>query len=300
MGTLAKVAVGMAVAKGVKSLAGGGGRGSSGGGLGDLLGQLGGGSSRSAQSGGGGLGDLLGQLGGASGGGRQAKSGGGLGDLLGQLGGVAGGSSSQSGGGLGGLLGQLTGGGSSSAGGGTGLENIMGGVFKNAQGSGGVGGLGGMLDSLSGSGARAGTGAGGIGDMLNQSFDRFGEPEATPTQEQDETAGVMLKAMLQAAKSDGRIDANEKEALMKNLGDASAEEMAFVNAVMDAPVDAKGLAREVPSGAEAQTYMMSLIACDLDSDAEAQYLNSFAVALGLEERQVNQIHQQMGEPPLYG
>lgn len=279
MGTLAKVAVGMAVAKGVKSLAGGGGRGSSGGGLGDLLGQLGGGSSRSAQSSGG-LGDLLGQLTGASGGG-QTQSGGGLGDLLGQL----------------------TGGGSSSAGGGTGLENIMGGVFKNAQSqssSGGLGGLGGMLDSLSGAGARAGTGAGGIGDMLNQSFDRFGEPKAAPTPEQDETAGVMLKAMLQAAKSDGRIDASEKEALMKNLGDASQEEMAFVNEVMDAPVDAKALAREVPNGAEAQTYMMSLIACDLDSDAEAQYLNSFAVALGLEERQVNQIHEQMGEPPLYG
>ncbi len=69
---------------------------------------------------------------------------------------------------------------------------------------------------------------------------------------------------------------------------------------MESPVDAKALAREVPQGAEAQTYAMSLIACDLDSDAEAQYLNSFAVALGLQENTVNQIHSQMGEPPLYG
>ena len=282
MGTLAKVAIGMAVAKGVSGLAKGSGRSASGGS-------------------GGGLGDLLGQLGGAARSATPRSGGGGLGDLLGQLGGGAAGGQKPSGGGIGDLLGQLTGGGAStSARGGAGLEDIMGGVFKSAPQSGGVGGLGGMLDSLAGGNARAGTGAGGIGDMLNQSFDRFGEPEAAPTPEQDETAGVMLKAMLQAAKSDGRIDASEKQALTKNLGDISPEEMAFVNEVMDAPVDPKALAREVPSGAEAQTYMMSLMACDLDSDAEAQYLNSFAVALGLEERQVNQIHEQMGEPPLYG
>ncbi len=271
MGTLAKVAIGMAVAKGVKSMAGGGRASSStgGGGLGDLLGQLGGGSAGRSQSGGG-LGDLLGQLGGAG----QAQSGGG---------------------GLGNLLGQLSGGQSAGKSGGLGLENMMGGVFKNAPSAGGVGGLGGMLDSLAGKGA-----AGGIGDMLNQSFERFGEPQAAPSAEQDATAGVMLKAMLQAAKSDGRIDAAEQKALMENLGDAGPDDMEFVNQVMQAPVDAKALAREVPQGAEAQTYAMSLIACDLDSDAEAQYLNSFAVALGLQENTVNQIHAQMGEPALYG
>ncbi|PCH97043.1 MAG: protein YebE [Rhodobacteraceae bacterium] len=271
MGTLAKVAIGMAVAKGVKSMTSG--SASSGGGLGDLLGQLtGGGSSR---SGGGGLGDILGQLGGA-----QQQSGGGLGDLLGQL----------------------MGGSAKSARSGTsGLEDLMGGVFNKApQSGGGIGGLGGLLDSLAGSKADAGTGAGGLGDMLNQSFERFGEPKATPSVQQDATAGVMLKAMLQAAKSDGRIDAAEKEALFKNLGDVGADEMAFVNSVLEAPVDPQALAREVPKGSEAQTYMMSLMACDLDSDAEADYLNSFAVALGLEEAQVNQIHAEMNEPPLYG
>lgn len=277
MGTLAKVAIGMAVAKGVKSMAGGGRASSGGGGLGDLLGQLGGGStSRSRQSSSGGLGDLLGQLGGAG----QAQSGGG---------------------GLGDLLGQLSGGQSAGQSGGLGLENMMGGVFKNApSSSGGIGGLGGMLDSLAGKGAAGGTGSGGIGDMLNQSFERFGEPQAAPSAEQDVTAGVMLKAMLQAAKSDGRIDAAEQKALMENLGDAGPEDMEFVNQVLQAPVDAKALAREVPQGAEAQTYAMSLIACDLDSDAEAQYLNAFAVALGLQENTVNQIHAQMDEPPLYG
>ena len=82
--TLAKVAVGIAVAKGVGGLMkkGSGGQQAptgSGGGLGDLLGQLGGG----AGGQGGGLGDLLGKLGGSASG----QAGGGLGDLLGQLGG---------------------------------------------------------------------------------------------------------------------------------------------------------------------------------------------------------------------
>lgn len=270
MGTLAKVAIGMAVAKGVKSMTSG--SASSGGGLGDLLGQL-------------------------TGGGSSSSSGGGLGDILGQLGGAKGQS-----GGIGDLLGQLTGGSAKSARSGTsGLEDLMGGVFNKAPQSGGaVGGLGGLLDSLAGSKADAGTGAGGLGDMLNQSFERFGEPEAAPSVQQDATAAVMLKAMLQAAKSDGRIDAAEKEALFKNLGDVGQDEMAFVNSVLEAPVDPQALAREVPAGSEAQTYMMSLMACDLDSDAEADYLNSFAVALGLEEAQVNQIHAEMNEPPLYG
>ncbi len=81
MGTLAKVAMGVAVAKGVGKMLGGGRGGSSGGGLGDLLGGLTGG-----KTSGGGLGGILDSLGGGSSlsksqdGGR--GSAGGLGDLF--------------------------------------------------------------------------------------------------------------------------------------------------------------------------------------------------------------------------
>ena len=73
VGTLAKVAIGVAVAKGVKSMTGGGSK-SSGGGIGDLLGGMMSGGTSSSQSGGG-LGDLLG---GALGGGSSSSSGGGM------------------------------------------------------------------------------------------------------------------------------------------------------------------------------------------------------------------------------
>lgn len=103
--TLAKVAVGIAVAKGVGGMMKKGAGNpqaptGSGGGLGDLLGQLGGGAAGGQA--GGGLGDLLGKLGGGAGG-----QGGGLGDLLGQLGGQA--TRGQQGGGAGGALGDVFG-----------------------------------------------------------------------------------------------------------------------------------------------------------------------------------------------
>jgi hypothetical protein len=98
------------------------------GGLGDLLGQLLGGnkSGQPGQSGGGGLGDILGQL---TGGKAGSAGGGGLGDILGQLSGGA--KPGASGGGLGDILGQLTGG-------------------KTAAGAGAGGGLGGLLGGLLG------------------------------------------------------------------------------------------------------------------------------------------------------
>ncbi len=95
VGTLGRIAVGIAVAKGVGGLMNRRSGGGSGGGLGGLLGgALGGGQSQAGGQSGGGLGGALGG----------ALSGGGLGSLLG---GGAGGSAS---GGLGGLLESISGG----------------------------------------------------------------------------------------------------------------------------------------------------------------------------------------------
>lgn len=68
---------------------------------------------------------------------------------------------------------------------------------------------------------------------------------------------------------------------------------------MATPVDAKALAREVPQGLEAQVYLMSLLAIDLDSQAEAEYLNDLAKALGVDQNTVNKIHEEAGVTPLY-
>lgn len=133
MNTVAKMAVGFAVAKGMESV-------QKNGGLGGLLGGLTG-----------------------SGTAKQASGMGGLGDMLGQLGG---GSAAQSSGGLGGMLGQLTGGGAGASGGLGGLLGQLGGSSSSAAAAGGLGGLGALLGGLAG--ARGGASGAGLEALLNQ------------------------------------------------------------------------------------------------------------------------------------
>ncbi len=225
------------------------------------------------RSGGGGLGGLLGGAGGA----------GGLGSLLGGAQGQQG----QQGGGLGGLLG--------GAGGAGGLGSLLGGATG---GAGAGGGLGGLLESLGGAGA-AGGAAGGLGGLLNGAL--TGQPEAqAPTQQQEETAKILIQAMVNAAKSDGQIDEAEQQKIVSNLGDEVSEsERAFVLNEMQAPLDVPGFIASVPQGAEQQVYLMSLMAIDLDSQAEAQYLDQLREGFGMSKEASNAIHAQLGAPALY-
>ena len=140
---------------------------------------------------------------------------------------------------------------------------------------------------------------GSFGEILNQSFGNRGEPDVQPSRDQDAAAALMLKAMIQAAKSDGRIDAAEERKLLGNLGDVSPAERRFVETELRGPIDVQGLARQVPRGLEQQFYTMSVMAIDLDNRNEAEYLNRFASALGLDRGQVNRIHARLGVPALY-
>jgi len=228
-------------------------------------------------------------LGGAGGG-----AAGGLGSLLGggQQGQQQGG---QQGGGLGGLLGGALGGAGGAAGG-------LGGLLGGAGGAGGAGGgLGGLLDSLGGAGgAAAGGAAGGLGGLLNGALSGQQQQQA-PTQQQEETAKILIQAMVNAAKSDGQIDEQEQQKIVANLGDEVSEsERAFVLNEMQSPLDVAGFISSVPQGAEQQVYLMSLMAIDLDSQAEAQYLDKLREGFGMSQEASNAIHNQLGVPPLYG
>ncbi len=272
VGTLGKVALGIVVAKGVgKVMSGGAGGGA--GGLGSLLG---------GQGGSGGLGGLLGGQGGA----------GGLGSLLGGAqGGQQGEQQAGAAGGLGGLLGGAGGG---AAGG---LGGLLGGASQ-----GGAGGLGGLLDSLGGGAgaAAAGGAAGGLGGLLNGALSGEQAP-AAPTQQQEETAKILIQAMVNAAKSDGQIDESEQQKIVANLGqEVSEEERNFVLSEMQTPLDVDAFIQSVPRGAEQQVYLMSLMAIDLDSQAEAQYLDKLREGFGMTQEASNAIHAQLGVPPLYG
>lgn len=141
--------------------------------------------------------------------------------------------------------------------------------------------------------------SGSFGDMLNHSLDSYGEPPVPPDAAQEELAGVLLSALIQAAKADGQIDAGEKAVLNEHLGDLDESDLEFVKAELAKPVDVDDLVRSVPDGAEGQVYMMSLMAIELDTQEEAQYLQQLAQALGLTPEMANQIHDRMGEPRIF-
>lgn len=267
LGTLARVAVGAIVARGVGKMMSrnSGGASGSGGGLGDMLGgMLGGSAQQSTQSG-------------SS---AQPSQGGGLGGLGGLLGGLTGGSQ-QGGGGLGDLLGSvLSGSGQGASGGAT-------------QQSGGIGGLGGLLDSLDGDQQNSS----GLGGLLNQSLSGQTAPE--PTADQNTQAEILLRAMINAAKSDGQIDDEEKQKILEHLGDVTQEEIEFVRNEMAQPLDVDQFVASVPPRLHQQVYVMSLLGIRLDSQAEAQYLDRLAKGMGLSPQVVNQIHAKVGVPNLY-
>ncbi len=279
--TLLKVAIGVAVVKGMSSLAKGGFGGAAAeapgtgkphvrpkGGLEDMMGDLlGGGRSRTTAPDHG-SGDLLDQITGGSAGGSVPKversvtrgqtvgrSAGRIGDALEPAGRPAR-RNAPSGG----------------------LEDLLGG---NASAGGGQGGLGGLLEAILGGAAAGGT--------------------LAPTERETELAAALaLRAMIQAVKADGALDEAEKRKLMGQLGEASREEMAFVNAELSRPVDLEGLVRQVPNGMEEQVYGVSLMAINLDNRQEAQYLAALAEALELTPAEVNALHDRAGAPRIFG
>lgn len=213
----------------------------------------------------------------------EEPGGGGLGDVLEKLGRGGAGGGRTKGGGLNDVLGELTRNG-----------GPWGQAAGRPAGGGADGGLGDLLGSvLAGSRAAAGRDRG-FGDLLNESLRNGGEPDSPPAPEQEAAAALMLQAMIQAAKSDGRIDAGEQKRLTDQLGSATPEEMDFVRALMRAPIDIAGLCQQVPDGLQPQIYAMSLAAIDFDSRIEAQYMQALAEGLGLSATEINGIHRQMG------
>ena len=67
---------------------------------------------------------------------------------------------------------------------------------------------------------------------------------------------------------------------------------------MQAPVDVDNLVANTPEGLGQQVYAMSVMAIDLDTGDEAQYLHKLATAYGMQAAEVNDIHAQLGVPSL--
>lgn len=147
-------------------------------------------------------------------------------------------------------------------------------------------GFGGLLAALN---AGMATGTEQAGRMMDA---MTGTTAATDTME--ENAKLMIRAMIQAAKADGEIDADERQRILEHLGDIDPAERAFVEAELAKPVDLHGLAADTSEQMKAQVYAMSLMAVRVDTTQEASYLDGLASALGLSEATRDAVHRSMG------
>ena len=141
--------------------------------------------------------------------------------------------------------------------------------------------------------------AGTFGELLNGSLQSGREPKVAPSASEEAVAGLMLRAMIQAAKCDGDLDDNERQRLMENLNESSPDEIEFVNRELSSPVNIDGLVSQVPAGLEQQVYAMSVMGIVLDNKSEAQYLDKLAGAMNIEPAAINQIHDQLGVQHIY-
>lgn len=178
------------------------------------------------------------------------------------------------------------------------LGGLMGGKNNTASNQQQGGGLGDLIGSLAGGGStskQSSSNNNGLGDLLSAAL-AGNQVETTPSQE--EQAEIILKAMINAAKADGSIDAQEQKKIVEHVGEVTQEEYAFVKNEMESPLDIDGVIARA-KGIEKEVYMMSLLTINLDSQIEAQYMDKLGKGLGISEEMANEIHQRVGAPLLY-
>jgi uncharacterized membrane protein YebE (DUF533 family) len=116
-------------------------------------------------------------------------------------------------------------------------------------------------------------------------------------QQVHDVATLTIRAMINAAKADGRIDEKETERLVGKLREdgITDEEQRFVLEEMRKPMDTDAIVRAVPNEqVAAQIYTASLMAINVDTDAEKRYLQELASKLGLNQQVMAYLHQAVG------
>lgn len=139
----------------------------------------------------------------------------------------------------------------------------------------------------------------GFADRSNHDRSELPQPRfqpSGPAANNNEHALVLAKAMLNAAKSDGRLDQEEEEKILQELQNPSPEAIQLLQAELRRPVDIPSFVATIPLGMEQQVYMISLIAIDLDTQAEARYLADLGDSLRIPLDVRRQIHDRLGAP----
>ncbi|TLP78322.1 tellurite resistance TerB family protein [Pseudomonas nitroreducens] len=209
-------------------------------------------------------------------------------------------------GGLGGLLGGLLGGSSGGAGGGLGgLGDVLGGMLGGGMNSGGApqgrtGSSGGINYAMLAS----------LGMMAFQAYQNYQRqhPAAAPQQQSlmtvDQLSGpeaeahshAILRAMIAAAKADGRIDEKEKTAIQAEIARHTDEPelQDWLDAEVRKPLDAAEVAESAQGdpAVAAEMYLVSVMLVDDQQGTERTYLDELAYNLNLAPELQAHLEQQ--------
>ena len=209
---------------------------------------------------------------------RMSNASGGIQDLLGSLLGAGQsvkqkvGGDNLAAGGIGALLGALMGGSNSTT------MNSLG------------GGMMGLLGALSGSMS----GKSGVTSQASQQ-DYAREYTQPSPEQQNSDAEIIITAMIDAAKCDGQVDPAELSRIMDTMKSSGIgqEGVNYVIQKLQGPMETAKILSAVNGRPElaAQVYSASLMAIDVDTEAERQYLAKLANAMGLSPAVVRNIEQ---------
>lgn len=210
-----------------------------------------------------------------------------------------------SGGGLGGLLGGL-------------LNSSGSGNTNNATPGGGLGGLLGGLGGLLGGAPASGTQqtrSGGmnyaalasLGVAAFQAYQAWQRQQASAPQQAIQTVDqlegekaeahshAVLRALIAAAKADGRIDENEQQMISTEMGRHTDEPQLkqWLNDEVAKPLNAADFAEYAADpGVASEIYLASVMLVDDQQDAERGYLDELAAQLQLEPELQLHLEQQ--------
>ncbi|MDF9907992.1 UNVERIFIED_ORG: uncharacterized membrane protein YebE (DUF533 family) [Pseudomonas reinekei] len=212
-----------------------------------------------------------------------------------------GGASAQGGlGDLGGLLGGLLGGGAGAGGGGAGLGGLLGGLL------GGGSPMGGAPQSRSGGGTNYAALAS-LGMMAFQAYQAWQRSQASAPQEAPRTVDLLagpeaeehshaiLRALIAAAKADGRIDESEKQMISTEIGRHTDDPQLqqWLDDEVAKPLDPNEVAQSATDpGMASEMYLASVMLVDDQQDAERNYLDELAAALRIEPELQLHLEQQ--------
>ena len=121
-------------------------------------------------------------------------------------------------------------------------------------------------------------------------------PARNDTAGQNALGLTLVRAMIAAARSDGRLDAQESQTIFQRIEalGLAPDDQALLVAEMGHPVDMDAIVSSATSPElAAEIYIASLLAVDVDTAAERSYLAMLAARLNLAPELVAELHRQV-------